>query len=335
MAFSHSGESLAIAYRKSRRLRNEHDIYVFKIDQKELFDSENLDTEKLLTETPYDVTALCYSQHDNFLLCGTGSGAIFVLECKPVDRNPKTNESLVHNWTYVMYLQSSGHKNEIKKISFSAKFRYMATLDVKGVLTIWNGGSWTPILNFEAEPSRHYVHLEWHPFVEEELILGKRFYPALYLLNVAQKSAVACFMSWKEELELTSIAFNPITAQLAVCFYNRGNYFFYIVSTQVHSYLKVLMFPRCTYIEECVNRVSLLASMSQVINTFDFDYIEGGLKLFWNRTGTMLGAGAECFCFAFWSFHKSRDFHHQMVKCSTSKNPEIFPLNFMKMSSLR
>lgn len=75
--------------------------------------------------------------------------------------------------------------------------------------------------------------------------------------------------------------------------------------------------------------------MSQIINTFDFDYIYGGLKLFWNETGTMLGAGAQCFRFAFWSFHKSRDFPQQMIKGSASKNPILFTLNDSKLSSLR
>lgn len=85
---------------------------------------------------------------------------------------------------------------------------------------------------------------------------------------------------------------------------------------------------------EYINRVSLLASMSQVINTFDFDYVSGGLHLFWNSTGTMLGAGGRCFRFAFWSFHKSRGFPVQMVKDSASKNP-VNTLNDFKLSSLR
>jgi hypothetical protein len=76
--------------------------------------------------------------------------------------------------------------------------------------------------------------------------------------------------------------------------------------------------------------------MSQVINTFDFDYIYGGLKLFWNSTGTMLGAGAQCFRFAFWSFHKDREFPAQVIKGSASKNPHLITaLNDSKLSSLR
>jgi hypothetical protein len=75
--------------------------------------------------------------------------------------------------------------------------------------------------------------------------------------------------------------------------------------------------------------------MSQVINTFDFDYIYGGMKLFWNSTGTMLGAGAQCFRFAFWSFHKNRDISAPIIKGSASKNPIVFTLNDSKLSSLR
>lgn len=75
--------------------------------------------------------------------------------------------------------------------------------------------------------------------------------------------------------------------------------------------------------------------MSQVINSFDFDYIHGGMKLFWNSDGTMLGAGARCFRFAFWSFHKSRDFSPQIIKGSASKNPVLIAFNDTKLGSLR
>lgn len=75
--------------------------------------------------------------------------------------------------------------------------------------------------------------------------------------------------------------------------------------------------------------------MSQVINTFDFDYIYGGIKLFWNSTGSMLGAGAPSFRFAFWSFDKKHDFPGQIVKDSTRKNPVMIALNDSKLSCLR
>jgi hypothetical protein len=85
--------------------------------------------------------------------------------------------------------------------------------------------------------------------------------------------------------------------------------------------------------------VAILGSMSQVICTFDFDYIEKGLKLFWNKTGTMLGAGAASFRFAFWSFLKNRDFHMQMANCfnsSTKKNSkEILTLADSKLNCIR
>lgn len=78
--------------------------------------------------------------------------------------------------------------------------------------------------------------------------------------------------------------------------------------------------------------------MSQVISTFDFDYIEGGLKLFWNKSGTMLGAGAQSFRFAFWSFYKNRDFHMQMAGCpnnSEKRSKEILTLGDSKLNCLR
>lgn len=75
--------------------------------------------------------------------------------------------------------------------------------------------------------------------------------------------------------------------------------------------------------------------MSQVVNSFDFDYIYGGLKLFWNASGTMLGAGGHCFRFAFWSFQKNRDFPTMEIKGSKSKNPIHITLNDPKLSNLR
>lgn len=307
LAFSTSGDQLAMAYRKSRRAHNEYDLYLFKMQQSVLFKSEKLDTEKIrTTDIEDDITAMCYTQNDKFLMCGTSNGKIHALQ------NIRDESKGINKWVIFKTL-SHKHKNEIFKICFSARFQYMASLDHKGEFKIWNGGSMTFIFTHQKEESRMYRHFEWHPFVENELIFGRIFYPALFLFNVTEKKVVAGFMNWKEDWELSSIAFNPITAQLAVCFYNQ---------------------------EEYINRVSILASMSQVICTFDFDYIEGGLKLFWNKTGTMLGAGAQSFRFAFWSFHKNRDFQMQMKGCLNNANDEkkskqFLTLNDSKLNCIR
>lgn len=192
---------------------------MFRIDHNTLFDSENLDTEKIRSSTPFDVTALCFTKNDDFLICGTNVGKIIVLEKLPVLEGSSAS---THRWRYIKTLVSGLHKKEIRKISFSAKFTYMASLDVSGQLVVWNGGSWTVLFSLQKEPSRCYRHLQWHPFVDEELIFGKSAYPALYLINVVQKQVVACHLNWSDDMEITSIAFNPVTAQLAVCFYNRG-----------------------------------------------------------------------------------------------------------------
>jgi hypothetical protein len=73
--------------------------------------------------------------------------------------------------------------------------------------------------------------------------------------------------------------------------------------------------------------------MSQVINTTDFDYIHNGLQVFWNDTGSMLGAGARCFRFAFWSFDKNRELP---VKPTKRKKPGMMiTLKDKKLSNLR
>lgn len=209
-----------MAYRKSERSGKDQDLFVFRIDHKTLFDSENLDTEKIRTETNCDITALCYTQYDDYLICGTETGKILILECIPPKKfNPDDPEP--SKWLFVK-LCSSFHRHYITKICFSAKFRYMASLDSHGQLVIWNGGSWTVLYCLQKECSRLYQHLEWHPFVEEELVLGKTICPALYLINVVEKQVVACYLNWKEDMMITSIAFNPVTAQLAVNFYFRG-----------------------------------------------------------------------------------------------------------------
>lgn len=223
MAFSNSGDYLAMAYRKSEDVREgatKNDLFVFRIDRKTLFEADNLDTEKMSSTTAHDITALCYTKNDEYLMCGTNVGKIFILECQampPISEKPKKQ----HKWKFVNILSSS-HKDEIAKISFSSKYRYMASLDINGQLVIWNANSWTMTFCVQQERSRVYKHLEWHPFVEEELVFGKTSYPALYLINVVQKEVVAWYTSWNEDMEMTSIAFNPKTAQLAVCFYMRG-----------------------------------------------------------------------------------------------------------------
>lgn len=217
MAFSNKGDSLAIAYRKSRRGPYEYDLFVFQIEHKTLFDSEHLDTEKVRTTMPEDITALCYTQNDDFLLCGTETGKVVVITCASSE-NSKTSRK----WQYVKSLSTPYHNSKIRKIRFSCSFHYMATLDVDGSLVVWSGSSWTVLYCLQKEKSPHYIHLAWHPFVEEELVFGKSFYPALYLINVVQKDVVACYMSWNDDMELSSIAFNPVNAQLAVCYYNQG-----------------------------------------------------------------------------------------------------------------
>lgn len=92
-------------------------------------------------------------------------------------------------------------------------------------------------------------------------------------------------------------------------------------------------------LDEYINRVSLLASMSQVISSFDFDYIRGPLKLFWNNDGMMLGAGARIFRFAFWSFYKDSDLNLMVAapqSINAKKKREKLPtLSESKMLSLR
>lgn len=220
MAFTNSGDYLAIVYRKSRNSHHESDLLVFKIDRQTLFDSENLDTEKINTSTTLDITALCYTKNDDYLMCGTNVGKIMILQRTP-PKNTSADNRKPNKWQFVKIIVGF-HKSEVIKICFSAKFRYMASLDLKGQLVIWNGESWTMLFCIQKECSRLYKHLEWHPFVEEELIFGKSMYPALYLINVVQKKVVAGYNNWKEDMEITDISFNPITAQLAVCFYMSG-----------------------------------------------------------------------------------------------------------------
>lgn len=221
MAFSNSGNYLAMAYRKSGDTREgatKNDLFVFRIDRKTLFESESLDTEKVSSATPHDITALCYTKNDEHLMCGTNVGKILILECR-MPKSENSEKQLTWRFTKVM---TSSHKEEIAKISFSAKFRYMASLDVNGQLVIWNANTWEMLFCVQKERSRLYKHLEWHPFVEEELVIGKTAFPAIYLINVVQKEVVAGYSSWRDDMEMTSIAFNPKTAQLAVCFYIRG-----------------------------------------------------------------------------------------------------------------
>lgn len=220
LAFSNSGDYLAIAYRKSALSKNKQDLYVFRIDHKSLLDSENLDTEKVRTPTNYDITALCYARDDEFLMCGTNAGKILVFKCTPP---PNSARNPAHKWHFVEVLTTAYHKKSIKKISFSCNFRYMATLDANGRLVIWTGESWTILNCLQQDNARQYKHIEWHPFVEEELILVKSKCPAIYLINVVRKEVVAGYKNWKENMEITSIAFNPVTAQLAVCFYIEGD----------------------------------------------------------------------------------------------------------------
>lgn len=299
MAFSHDADFLAVAFEKCEKDLEDQDVYIFKMDQKLLFHSESLKTFKFRTKGDFDISAICYTRNNDHILLGSQDGNIQLYELHSSMKK-----------RFIKYLPKV-HKKTVKTITFSCNFKYLGTLDTSGLMVIWNGGSLTPFWEYKYSVSRYY-QIKWHPFVEDELILAKSVYPALFLLNVSDKKNIASYCNWRNGVELSSLDFNPVSGQLAVCFYFR---------------------------DECINRVSILASMSQVINTFDFDYIHGGLKLFWNDNGTMLGAGGQYFRFAFWSFHKCRSFHNQMsqeAQCTKRpKYPKLYTLLDKKLSQIR
>ena len=293
MAFSHDADFLAVAFEKSEKDEEDQDVYIFKMDQKLLFHSENLKTFKFRTKGDFNISSICYTRNDDHILLGSRDGNIQLYEL---------HSSMMKR--FIKFLPKV-HKKKVKTITFSCKFKYLGTLDTSGLIVIWNGGSLTPFWEYKYSESRYY-QIKWHPFVEDELILAKAVYPALFLINVSDKKNIASYCKWKNGVEISSLDFNPVSGQLAVCFFYR---------------------------DECINRVSILASMSQVINTFDFDYIHGSLKLFWNDSGTMLGAGGRFFRFAFWSFHKCRSFHNQMSQEAQSSKPPKYPKLYTLLNS--
>lgn len=223
LAFASSGDFLAMAYKKSRRGCHQNDLYLFQTDNKALFQSEKLLTEKTITMIKSDITAMCFTRNDQYLLCGTDLGEINVFETQPKlsKLGLKKVTEREHSWILTKTL-SETHTGRVIKICFSATARYLATLDCNGEFKIWNGGSWTYMFSYQHEKSLMYKHFEWHPFVDSELVFGRKSQPALYLFNVTEKQVVASFAKANRNYELTSIAFNPVNAQLAVCFYDRG-----------------------------------------------------------------------------------------------------------------
>lgn len=297
-----------MVYRRSQRdvgVRVHPDVYIFEVDEESLFHNADLNTVKLASMTKSDITAVCFGPDNKALLCGTEKGNILVIDF---------NEELVEKFSKVTLfkkkmLQNDDHKFEITKIAFSCKFIHFASMDVDGVVVIWEWASRTAIHRIQI-PSSFIRLFEWHPFVNEELLLGNFINCGLYLFNVSEKKVVASYENTNTRMHLRSISFNPVNAQLAVNFW-------------------------IPY--EDINRVCILASMSEVLNSFDFDYFESSLQVFWNSNGTMLGAGGKCFRFAFWSYDPSGEFAPRAIKDSTSKNPEplITTLNDTKLSSLR
>lgn len=306
VAFSNDGNKLAMAYRKSdRESPLLPDIYIFKFDEKIIFDNCDLDTLKLNSRIPQDVTAVCFSPDNKTLLCGTEEAGILLLQFQ--------NELMVKegatNHFKTEVLTNEFQHWEIIKIAFSCEMNYFAALDLDGMLVIWEWETKTPIYNFSRN-SDHFIRLfEWHPFVNEELIVGNVLRCGLFLINVKEKRVTASYQSSDSRMQLRSMSFNPINGQLAVNFW--------------------IPF-------EDINRVCILASMSEVLNKFDFDYFPSALHVFWNPTGSMLAVGARCFRFAFWSYDPSGDFKVQVIKDSACKNPTLITtLNDTKLSSLR
>lgn len=312
IAFSHEGDKLAMVYRRSQRdaasngKKANPDVYIFDVDEESLFHNADLDTVKMVSMTEHDITAVCFGPGSQSLICGTIRGGILVIDFS-VEHTTKVTKTKM----FAKHLLCNDYASdyEIVKIAFSCKFLHFASMSIDGSVIIWEWASRTSIHRIKLSGS--YIGLfEWHPYVNDELLLGSFVRCGLHLFNVSEKRVIASHENLTSKMYLRSVSFNPINAQLAVNFWNH---------------------------DDEINRVCILASMSEVLNSFDFDYFESPLEVFWNSNGTMLGAGGRCFRFAFWSYDPSGEFAPKAIKDANNKNPEplITTLNDTKLSSLR
>lgn len=308
IAFSNEGHKLAMVYRRSQRDiagKAHPDVYIFDVDEVSLFHNADLDTVKLASMSENDITAVCFGPDSSSLVCGTAKGELLVIDFS-IEMSEKSSRVTTFG---KQMLAHDHHDDEIIKIAFSCKYLHFASMSQDGDVVLWEWASRTPIHRI-AIAGAFIAMFEWHPFVNDELLLGSYTRCGLHLFSVSEKRVVASYENSTTRMFLRSISFNPVNAQLAVNFWNH---------------------------DEEINRVCILASMSEVLNSFDFDYFESSLQVFWNSNGTMLGAGGRCFRFAFWSYDPSGEFAPKAMKNANNKNPEplITTLNDTKLSSLR
>jgi WD40 repeat protein len=165
------------------------------------------------TEGTASASALCFTKNDDNLIFGMDDGNILIYS-KVKNFNYKFNSSL-----------EKEHASEIRSMKFSFDYSYMASLDKAGNVMVWNGGSLSPC--FKIPANKQNKMLEFHPFVQNEFILGQSKPPGLFLFKVAAKKSVASYQKDDDNVELTSIAFKKSTGELFANFHFRGEEFFY------------------------------------------------------------------------------------------------------------
>lgn len=207
IAFSNDGEILAITTIKN--CGNSSDAFLYKINCPKMIDKGICTNTRFRTPGPASASAVCFTKNDDMIIFGMDDGNIFI--CK---RETGFNYKFSNSLEIV-------HTSEIRVIKFSCDSSFLSTLDRAGNVVVWNGGSLTPC--FDISGHKHNKMLEWHPFSQNDFIIGQHKPPALFLFNVASKKIVASYQKYDERVELTSIAFKKSTGELFANFHFKGN----------------------------------------------------------------------------------------------------------------
>lgn len=175
------------------------------------------------------------------------------------------------------YRLARKHKSAIEVIKVSPDGRFIATVEMRGILTIWNYHVLTAHIVYENSESGP-VFIDWHPFTDSELIVGEYRTASLYLINVPCKEIVSYYRRTDKHSHIHALSFNKVSGELIVSYTIRYN------KTDLDSH-----------------EILVLASMNRVVDVL-MNHSSPVRCTMWGPKGNILATAGDDRSLTIWNF---------------------------------
>lgn len=184
------------------------DVFIYKVNCPKVIENGIVSNRHFRSHGTDPIICLCFTKADNFLITADLNGHIKIYK-----REDEFYFSYIRDLPFI-------NEETIEEIKFSYDFVYFATLNSACTVSVWNGGSLTPTgINFKFDYANSF---EWHPFVEDEFVVGTYEPPALYLCSITEKKVVAHYKNSDESVRLSSFCFKKQTGEIFASFFFKG-----------------------------------------------------------------------------------------------------------------